>query len=142
MRSLQPKNENDVHLKNILNDDELKKKVKQFLKDFESQSSESDPARIVRNLIDSNRRNRRETEDYVESTAEFDYLRQNENDTIVLDDNDFEYNDTGDDVPFIEKESKYVSNFYIIQSFCIIEIYKSQNNYYLTLSFHGFKVHV
>ena len=104
-----------------MNDDELKKKVDKFLKDFESQSSESDPERIVRNLIDSNRRSRRETEDYVESTAEFDYLRQNENDTIILDDNDFEYNDTGDDVPFIEKESKYVSKLYIIQR-CLITI--------------------
>ena len=99
----------------MVNDKELKKKVKNFLRKFESKSSDSSPERIVRNFIDFNRRSRRDTDDYVESTAEFDYLRQNENDTILLDENDFEYNDTGDDVPFIEKESKYVSNFYIIQ---------------------------
>ena len=76
---MQPNIENDVYLENILIDEELKKKVKKFLIDFESQSSKSDPKLMFRNLIDSNRRSRRETEDYVESTAEFDYLRQNEN---------------------------------------------------------------
>ena len=139
---MQPNIENDVHLENILIDEELKKKVKKFLIDFESQRSRSDPEIIFRNLTDSNRRSRRETEDYVESTAEFDYLRQNENDTIVLDDNDFEYNDTGDDVPFIEKESKYVSDFISFRDSALLKHTNSKNNYHLSLSFHDFKVHV